>query len=150
MKKTWILLASILVVVSLGIGGFLLYKINTPEYALLVTITDFKKDGIEGLREHMTEEAWAKVETIKDIAENPWMQKLSALFPEQTEELLLKLESMEWKVKDILKGKESSEVVLQFTDHKKINGTIRVTMIKEENKWKIDQLNWPQFEQFSL
>lgn len=146
MKKTLILLTSILMVIGVGIGGFLLYKVNTPEYALLETITVFKKDGIDGLQEHMTEDAWTKVEKIKDIAENPWMKKLSALFPEQSEELLSKLENMEWTVKDILKGKESSEIILQFTDGKNIEGTISIVMIREEKKWKIAQIRWPKFE----
>lgn len=146
MKKIWILLTSILIVIALGIGGFLFYTVNTPEYALLETMRDFKKDGVDGLRDHMTEDAWTKIEKIKDIAENPWMQKLAALFPEQSEELFSKIDNMEWNIKDILKGKESSEVILEFTDGEKIKGTISIVMIKEEKKWKIAQIRWPKFE----
>lgn len=146
MKKIWILLTSILIVIGLGIGGFLLYTVNTPEYALLETMSDFKKDGVDGLRDHMTEDAWTKVEKIKDIAENPWMQKLAALFPEQSEELFSKIDNMEWNIKDILKGKESSEVILEFTDGENIKGTISIELIREDHKWKIDQIRWPKFE----
>lgn len=150
MKKVAIILVSILAVISLGVGGFVFYKVNTPEYALLETFVDLRDSGIDGLEEHMTKEAWTQVENVRNLSENPLVMALSSAFPKQVEEMLSKVKSMDWSVKDILKGKKSAEVIIQFTDHEKIKGTISLTMIKEDHKWKIDKLKWPKFEQFAL
>lgn len=150
MKRRIGILALVLLIIGLGIGGVLVYKIHTPEYVLLQTFVDLQESGVDGLEEHMTANGWSQVEKVRRIADNPVVIALSSAFSKQTEELLAKIKSMDWTIKDILKGKQSSEVVIQFTDHKKITGTIRVLMKKEENQWKIDQLDWPQFEQFSL
>ncbi len=146
MKKWMIILASVLMIICLGVGGYLLYKTGTPEYALLETFMDIKESGIDGLEPHMTKEGWEQVKTIKEITEHPIVAALSSMFPKQTEEMLSKIKSMEWSVKDILKSKDHAEVIIQFSDSKNIKGTISLTMIKVDHEWKIDKINWPKFE----
>ncbi len=146
MKKCMIIVVSVLMIICLGIGGYLLYKTVTPEYALLETFMDVKESGIDGLESHMTKEGWAQVEKIKEITEHPIVAALSSIFSEQTEEMISKIKSMEWSVKDILKSKDHAEVIIQFSDSKNLQGTISLTMIRVDREWKIDKINWPKFE----
>ena len=57
-----------------------------------------------------------------------------------------KMSEVNWSVEDILKGKKQSDVVIGFDYNDSIVGTISITMIKEDHKWKIDGFAFPEFE----
>ena len=59
----------------------------------------------------------------------------------------------EWTVEDILKGSESAKAVLGFAisnGKDDIKGTLQLTMIKEDKEWKIDGVDTPKFERFTV
>ena len=52
-----------------------------------------------------------------------------------------------------LKGTESAKGIVGFkyiTEEDDIEGTIELTMIKEEKEWKIDGVEMPAFEKFEM
>ena len=51
---------------------------------------------------------------------------------------------------DVLKGSDSAKGVLGFTYGDKIDGTVEVTLIREDKEWRIDTLNTPKFTKFEL
>ena len=46
---------------------------------------------------------------------------------------------------DILKSKENAAVILSFNYEDKLIGTIEISMIRDEEKWKIDSIEFPEF-----
>ena len=76
------------------------------------------------------------------------MQRTHTIFSESCD--LSKLSDMEWTIKDVMKGSETSKGVLGFSYEDKMSGTIELTMIKEEKIWKIDSLAMPKFDKFTL
>ena len=64
--------------------------------------------------------------------------------------LLGKLSECEWTIIDVMKGSQTSKVVLGFDYEDQIVGTIELTMIKEDKRWLIDSLSKPEFSKFSL
>ena len=49
-----------------------------------------------------------------------------------------------------MKGSETSKAIVGFNYEDKMVGTMEMAMIKEDKIWKIDDLNMPKFEKFTL
>ncbi len=49
-----------------------------------------------------------------------------------------------------MKGSETSKAILGFNYEDMMVGAIELTMIKEDDKWKIDRLGMPKFDKLSL
>lgn len=64
--------------------------------------------------------------------------------------LLDKLSECDWTINDVMKGTESSKAIIGFAYQDIMSGTIELTMIKEDEIWKIDSLAMPKFEKFKL
>lgn len=64
--------------------------------------------------------------------------------------LLEKLADCEWTIKDVLKGSESAKGVIGFKYEDTLEGTVELSLIKEDKEWKIDSLNLPKFDKFSM
>ena len=70
MKKLIAGLVAVLVLDGDGFGGYY-YVTSTPEYELKETVEDVQIAGLDGLREHVTDEVWDKVELVNTLTENP-------------------------------------------------------------------------------
>ena len=64
--------------------------------------------------------------------------------------LLDKLSECDWTIKDVMKGSETSKAIVGFDYQDKMVGTIEMKMIKEDKIWKIDNLEMPKFDKFTL
>lgn len=142
MKRTVVLL---LVVALLAGGvGLYLYKTHSPEYALLQTIKDVKERGVNGLYGHLTDDTY---EIVDKWFNNPLVTSVIA-FASQNDELenfRENLKEIEWTVQDVLKGRQSADVILGFKYKSDYEGTIKLSMVKEAGTWKIDKIGLPQF-----
>lgn len=152
MRKILIIAISAVVIVGLAIGGYLLYKTSTPEYALAATIEDVKSSGMDGLKEHLTSSTIEKIEAIEDWTDKSSISGiLSALTQDSAISFLKsKMSEVDWTVEDILKGKNRADVVIGFDYNSSIIGTIEITMVRENGDWKIDGLSLPHFDTISL
>ncbi|MBR3244814.1 MAG: hypothetical protein IKF90_19350 [Parasporobacterium sp.] len=52
--------------------------------------------------------------------------------------------------KDVLKESESAKGVIGFKYEDIAEGTVELSMIKEDKEWKINNLNMPKFDKFSM
>ena len=127
--------------------GFM--KRISPEYVVENAIKDMKTAGLEGLKPYLTENAEKKVETIRSVSNGVSLITGS----NKVSVLLDKLSECEWTVRDLLKGSESAKAVLGFVyvnGADEIQGILQLTMIKEEKEWRIDGVDTPKFEKFSI
>ena len=132
--------------------AFSLFERWSPEYALNNAFDDMKEAGLDGLKKHLTANALKNVETFETLSGKPEVSLLTSAFMggSAMSFLLGKLNECDWSIKDVMKGSESSKAVIGFDYQDKMSGTIELTMIKEEGKWKIDSLAMPKFEKFTL
>ena len=127
--------------------GFM--KKISPEYVIEHAMKDMRISGLEGLKPYLTENAEKKVDTIRTVSSGVSLltgsDKVSVLFD--------RLSECEWTVVDILKGSESAKAVLGFAIRNgadEIEGTLQLTLIKEDKEWKIDGLDAPAFKKFTV
>lgn len=156
MKKALRIIIPIVLVLALLIGGFLIYFIHTPEFALLKTMYDVKKHGLDGLEKHLTENGAKIVSPIKKVAnimDNAWVDKILSLFTSSDTDymslLVEKASEVKWSLEDIVKSKGTATVVIGFNYHDKITGTVDLGMLKVDGDWKIDNLSNFKLKKFS-
>lgn len=152
MKKVLIVLVIVLVLAGGVFGGYVLYQTTTPQYELARTIADVKAAGIDGLEEHLTDEAWDTVQKAVELAENPLAAGIMSMVTQNNSLSVLesKLSETNWTLEDILTGENRADVVIGFNYEDKIIGTIDMAMIRIDREWKIDGLSMPSFEKFEI
>ena len=119
----------------------------SPEYVIENAIKDVRTSGIEGLKPYLTEDAQNKVERIRSFSSGIDLLTGS----NKVSYLINRLADCEWTVRDILKGTESAKGIVGFqyiTEQDDIEGTIELTMIKEDREWRIDGVEMPTFDRF--
>lgn len=129
--------------------AFTFMKKISPEYVIENAIKDVRTSGIEGLKPYLTENAEMKVEKIRSISSG--MDILTG--SNRISLLINRLADCEWTVIDILKGSESAKGIVAFkyiTEEDDIEGSVELTMIKEDKEWKIDGVEMPKFEKFTV
>ena len=133
----------------------------SPEYVLTQALKDVKKSGLAGLRPYLTKEANQKLDLIQAVSTGIDMfssiGKLAGSSADSKNEsnkavgfLLEKLSECEFDYKDLLKGSESAKAVVSFKYRDIMEGTVEISMIKQDKEWKIDNLNIPHFDKFTL
>ena len=132
--------------------AFTVFERWSPEYALNNAFDDMRQSGLDGLKKHLTAKALKTVEGFENLSSNPGISLLtSALMGGDAVTVLLgKLSECDWTIKDVMKGTETSKAIVGFNYVDKMVGTIEMAMIKEDKIWKIDDLNMPKFEKFTL
>ena len=132
--------------------AFSLFMRLSPEYALNEAYADVKEEGMRGLKKHLTANALKVVNGFESISGNPGVSLLSAtlLGGDAMSLLLGRLSECDWTIKEVMKGKETSKAIVGFDYHDLMVGTIEMTMIKEDDIWKIDGLGVPKFEKINL
>ena len=63
--------------------------------------------------------------------------------------LLNHVKDCEWTVKDVKKASETAKGIVGFKYEDILEGTLELSMIKEEKEWKIDDLKMPTFDKFN-
>lgn len=140
--------------------GFM--KRMSPEYVLEKVLEDIKKTGLEGLKPYLTAEGRKKFDTLTMFTDG--MGMLSGMgmlggmgmFGSNSSQgsgdamsfLLDHVTDCEWTVKDVMKGSETAKGIVGFRYGDKMEGTLELSMVKEE-EWKIDNMNMPKFDKFN-
>lgn len=127
--------------------GIALFERWSPEYALHNTAKDIEKDGLDGLKKHLTANA---VKTVEGF--DSGISAIASAFAgdNPTTALLNKLSECEWTLKELMKGSTSSRAIVGFDYEDKLVGTVELKMVKEDKSWKIDGLSIPKFDKFDL
>ena len=132
--------------------AFSVFERWSPEYALNNAFSDMRESGLDGLKKHLTAKALKTVEGFETLSSNPGVSLLTnALMGGDAVSIFLeKLSECEWAIKDVMKGEETSKAIVGFNYEDKMVGTMEMAMIKEDKIWKIDDLDIPKFDKFTL
>ncbi len=149
MRKSSKIVVTVVILLFLVVCGAGMYIVRTPEYTLLQAKRAIEKSGIEGLHPYLTQEAQEKVDLFFAITENEFVGAiLEALNQsESVQAFREKIREVEWEVDEIRKSSKSADVVLAFDYQDKLGGTVELTMIREDGKWKIDEIGYPEFHE---
>lgn len=136
-KRSIIVIVTLLI--GIGIGVIVYNKWNSPERALVETIIDVHKDGMDGLEKHLTDQNIELIKNIQDISED---NAISNLLSAKSTDFIVrflksKVSEMDWSVAEITKEEESSEAILGFKYKDMFTGTIGIKMEKVKGKWLI-------------
>ena len=127
--------------------GFM--KRISPEYVVEHAIADMHTAGLEGLKPYLTDNAEKNVNTIISVSSGVSLLMGS----NQVAYLFERLADCDWTVVEILKGSESAKAILGFAIRNgadEIEGTLQLTLIKEDKEWKIDGVDMPKFTKYSV
>lgn len=151
MKKALFITISIVALIAATIIGMGVYITNTPECALKGMIDDVNVSGMDGLYPHLTGEARTTIDAVSSITENNIFNTIVGFIGQSEYVGVLKseIQEIQWEIDDVLKSKENAAVVLSFNYEDKLIGTIEISMIREEGEWKIDRLDFPEFDKIS-
>ena len=132
--------------------GITLFERWSPEYALNNTFDDMRESGLDGLKKHLTTNALKTVESFESISSMPEVNLFATAFlgNNAVSFLLDKLSECDWTVKELMKGSETSKAVVGFNYQDKMVGTVELKMIKEGKIWKVDSMEMPVFDKFTL
>ena len=149
MKKTILIICSVVLLLTVVVGGLSLYIVNTPQYALKSIIEDINSSGIEGLNPHLTGRAKETLDTVSSVAESDLFSTIVGFINQNNYTAVLKseIQEIQWEVDDVLKSKENAAVILSFNYEDKLIGTIEISMTREEGEWKIDSIEFPEFDE---
>ncbi len=151
MKRTLLITISFIVLIASTIVSIGVYITNTPEYALKEMIDDVEASGMDGLYPHLTGEARATLDTVSSVVDNNIFNTISRFIGQSEYVGILKseIQEIQWSVSDVLKSKENASVILSFNYDDKLVGTIELSMIREDGEWKIDGLEFPEFDKIN-
>ena len=145
MKKALkrILAILLVLVIAAGVIGFI--QLHTPEYALYQTVKDMQKSGYEGLQKHLTAEADQKLDSLLN---NTLTQAFMTVVGQgdQVNEFIDRIQELDWEMDDMLKGKKRAEAEMSFKGPDDLNGSMKVSMIREDHEWKISGISDLTFE----
>ena len=135
-----------------------LLKRISPEYVLKNAFKDIESSGLDGLKPYLTSNALKKIENIRKVSDG--MALFGITFKTQADPdnssatavsfLLDKLSEFEFTIKDVLKGSESAKGIVGFKHSDKVEGSVELTLIKEDKEWRIDDLAMPHFDKLRL
>jgi len=132
--------------------AFAIFERWSPEYALNNVFADMNTSGLAGLKKHLTSNALKTVNGVESLTGISGVSILTtALLGDNAVNILLdKLAECDWSIKDVMKGSESSKAIIGFEYQDVMSGTVELTMIKEDDIWKIDSLGVPKFDKLAL
>lgn len=147
MKKVILIISSVVLLLVVIVGGFGLYIVNTPEYALKNIIEDVKASGMAGLAPHLTGKAKETLDAVSSVTESSLFNTIMGFIDQSDYVGVLKseIQEIQWGVDDVLKSKENAAVILSFNYKDKLIGTIEISMVRREGEWKIDSIEFPKF-----
>ncbi len=147
--KILVISLSILLAACLAGGGFYVYsRLHSPEYALLQTSKDIKESGISGLSSHVTEDLQSIIDTASSVADSSIVTGVLGLISTQTDDLSKiqeHLSEITWTLDDVLKNKNSADVHLTFHYGDEFQGTLNISMVRQNGTWLIDGIGTPSF-----
>ena len=147
MKQVVIIISSVILLLAVISSGLGMYIVNTPEYALKTIMDDVNTSGMEGLEPHLTGKAKETIDAVSYITDSNIFNTIMGFIKQDDYVGVLKseIQEIQWGVDDLLKSKESAAVILSFNYEDKLIGTIEISMIRDERKWKIDSIEFPEF-----
>lgn len=147
MKKTFAVVATVFLLVTLVIGIFFVEFTHSPEYALKETLSDFKAEGYSGLREHLTSDVAEKLDGIIALSENRIIGNIFSAVADSdyTKQLLSESSKINWELGDVLRNNKKASVTVCFSYENLFSGSVDIDMAMENGEWRISGIDLPKF-----
>lgn len=132
-------------------------KTEGPEKVLNQAVKDLKKSGIDGLNPHLTSAGKKKVNMVKTAAKGAGM--FGGLMPQRStgglsgkaiSYLFKNMSKFDWTVLEVKKTKTGAKGTLGCKYKDKVDGTIVLHLINENNEWKINDIDMPAFNKMDV
>lgn len=151
MKKTLLITSCIVMLIITMIIGSIAYIVNKPEYALKKMIDDVNTSGMDGLYPHLTSKARTIIDGVSSITDNNIFNIFTGFVnrSKYVEVLKSEIQDVKWSISDVLTSNENAKIILSFDYDDKLIGSIEVSMVREDGKWKINGLNSPKFNKIN-
>jgi len=145
MKKALKRILAVLLILVIAAGVIAYIQLHSPEFALYQTVKDMQESGYEGLQKHLTTEADQKLDSLLN---NTLTQAFMTVVGQgdQVNEFIDQIQELDWEMDDMLKGKKRAEAVMSFKGPDDLNGSMKVSMIREDHEWKISGISDLTFE----
>lgn len=137
--------------------GFM--KKISPEYVLKKAVEDMEQTGLDGLKLYLTEDAIEKIKMVQmfsggiELFSNIGVSGIISPDLENETEyaafLIDHLSECEWTVIDVSKGSSTAKGLVGFNYKDKLKGTVELSMMNDDNEWKINRIKMPKYEKVS-
>ena len=145
-QKTIIIVIAIVLAVGIIAGGVYLYFTSLPEYTLRKMVNEVNRDGIEAIEPYLAPSLKELFRTIVNTVNNPLVKITGSITGidknEQISLLLDQFTSLEWKLQEVQRGKDSANVVIGMKGTS-ISGNINLEMARIDGKWLIEDISIP-------
>lgn len=127
---------TLVLIIGVVVSSFL----SSAKFALVRTGIDLKKDGIDGLRPHLSGDALSTFDAIDTLTKDEKVGAILALFTPTDSLRILKtyLPDLKWKVLGMSESEVDATVTLAFVYKDVFYGELDVIMNKTADRWYID------------
>ena len=134
------LVIALCLVSALILGLIALSFLSSAKFALVKTGIDLKRDGIEGLRAHLSGEALSTFDAIDTLTRDEKVSAFLALFSPTDSLRILKtyLPDLKWEVLGMSESENDATVTLAFVYKDIFYGELEAIMTKTSGVWYID------------
>ena len=150
-KKSLVILVLIMVlaITAVFIGA---YYFLTPRRIIDEAVESMRSEGLKGIKPYLTDELEDKVDDILFVMDLPVTRFILDKADDVglTDVVIHNVEKIDWSVEDVRVGLKAAEIELayQYGDY---SGSAELTMKIQDNKWKIDSIDFPLLDSlFSL
>ena len=126
--------------------------LGSPERSMLTMLNDTKKDGLNGLRPHLTEEACQTLDELLDKAENnSWLKMIPAVAKDGIRAVVeAEIHKVVWTLGEIQITEDRATVPIGFNYESKIAGTVRIQLIRDGWDWKVSGIGNLSIDKLAL
>lgn len=148
MKKVLAVVAVLVILIAIGCGIFYIKTINSPEYAIKEMLSDFKADGYEGLKKHLTADITEKMDEIVSLSKNDIIGSIfkAVAGSDYAKQLLDESSKIKWELGDVLRNDKKARITLLFSYEDYFSGSLDINMVIENGEWKICGIDMPEFD----
>ncbi|MBR4308126.1 MAG: hypothetical protein IKT58_00880 [Oscillospiraceae bacterium] len=125
---------------------------QSPNYALKSTRDDVEEKGIEGLHEHLTQNAKETLDSFSGDSDNmalsavAGMGESSDFVTEYVNTMKSEMKEIKWELVGVVKEVNSAIATVRFNCNDTLTGIMELDMVREDGEWKIDGLGFPEFD----
>ena len=148
MKKVLAVVAVLVILIAIGCGIFYIKTINSPEYAIKEMLSDFKADGYEGLKKHLTADITEKMDEIVSLSKNNIIGSIfkAVAGSDYAKQFSDESSKIKWELGDVLRDHKKARVTLLFSYEDYFSGSLDINMVIENGEWKIYGIDMPKFD----
>ena len=143
MSKALKIVIALLLVIVLGVGGYLFYLFNSPQYTLSRIVKEINENGFTAVEPYLTGNARQTYQKVESLIRNPLVSLALAATPVQKAVSAMSkgAGNLKAEYRDVRQGGKKATITLHLKAAS-FEGDIQLEMI-QENGWKIEDVAIP-------